>query len=144
MATINRPLPRAGRDVAIPLPRINGWILASVIVLGIGAVLPVAQNSVATSRGFDSQSLDARQARIRGDLRNLESEVARLTSLDRIERRATDIGMIPSGDDVRYIEVTEPGPAPAKIPAEYLPRVEPVTDDPAPWWQSLHTWVPLP
>lgn len=143
MATLHRPLPRTGHGPGLPLPRVNGWIAASVAVLALSAMLPVFQNSVATSRGFDSQSLDTRQARIQGDLRQLEAEVARLTSLDRIERRATDIGMIPSAN-ATYVTVTEPGPSPAKIPAEYLPEVEPVRDDPAPWWQSMLTWLPLP
>jgi len=117
--------------------------MASVVVLGVGAMLPVFQNSVATSRGFDSQSLDAQQAQIQGHLLLLEAEVARLTSLDRIERRATDIGLIPAADAL-YVTVSEPGPAPAKIPAEYLPGVEPERNDPASWWQSLLTWLPLP
>lgn len=143
MATIHRPLPRAARELQFPLPQINWWILASVVVIGLGAMLPVLQNSVATSRGFDSQSLDARRAHIQGNLLLLESEVARLTSLDRIERRATDIGLIPAADSI-YVTVAEPGPAPAKIPAEYLPGVEPLRQDPAPWWQSLLTWLPLP
>lgn len=143
MATIHRPLPHAGHGLPIPLPRINWWLMASVVVLGVGAMLPVFQNSVATSRGFDSQSLDAQQAQIQGHLLLLEAEVARLTSLDRIERRATDIGLIPAADAI-YVTVAEPGPAPAKIPAEYLPGVEPERNDPASWWQSLLTWLPLP
>jgi hypothetical protein len=143
MATILRPLPRTGRDLPVPLPQVNWWILASVLVLGIGAMLPVFQNSVATSRGFDSQSMDTRRAQIQGNLLEIEAEVARLTSLDRIERRATDIGLIPAADAI-FVTVSEPGPSPAKIPAEYLPGVEPTRQDPAPWWQSLLTWLPLP
>lgn len=145
MATINHPL-GGRRGIPLPVPRINvdGWILASVLVVALGAMLPVLQNSIATSRGFDSQVLDARQARLQSEIRMLESDVARLTSLDRIERRANDIGMEPAENPI-YVEVSEPGPAPAKIPAEYLPTVTPGTGGgPATWWQTLLAWLPLP
>jgi hypothetical protein len=113
-----------------------------VLVAGIGASLPVVQASVATSRGFDSQLLDAQQAALRSEIRLLESDVARLTSADRIERRARDIGLAPAADPI-YVEVQVQGPAPAKIPAEYLPRVTPQAAEPESWWQSLFAWIPL-
>lgn len=145
MATINHPL-GGRRALPLPVPRINvnGWILAAVLVVGLGAMLPVLQNSVATSRGFDSQVLDARQARLESEIRLLESDVARLTSLERIERRAKDIGLT-RAEDPMYVEVSEPGPAPAKIPAEYLPSVIPGSgDNHATWLQSVLAWLPLP
>ncbi len=143
MATINRPWGGAGRGIPFPLPRVNGWVLASVLVLGLGAALPVLQNSIATSRGFDSQLMDARQAQLRSEIGLLEADVARLTALDRIEERATALGLGPADDPI-YISVDEPGPAPANIPAEHLPGDVPSPDEPAPWWQSLVSRVPLP
>jgi hypothetical protein len=143
MATMNHPLGGARRGIPLPAPRINGWILASVLVLGLGAALPVLQNSVATSRGFDSQLLDAQQARLRGDIRLLESQVAQMIALERIEERATALGLVPAEDPL-FVAVNQPGPAPASIPAEHLPGVVPHTDEPAPWWRSLVSWLPLP
>jgi hypothetical protein len=143
MAAINHPLGGARRGIPFPAPRLNGWILASVLVAAIGAMLPVLQNSIATSRGFDSQLLDARQTSLRSEIRVLEAEVARLTSLDRIERRALVLGLVPA-EEPRFVAVDVPGPAPAKIPAEHLPGVVPIQDDPAPWWRSLVNWLPLP
>lgn len=143
MAAINQPLGGARRGIPIPTPRINGWILGSILIIGAGATLPVLQNSLATSRGFDSQLLNAQQAQIRSEISLMESEVAKLASLERIEARATELGMVPAEDPL-YITVDEAGPAPANIPAEHLPGVVPPTDDPAPWWRSLVSWLPLP
>lgn len=144
MATLQQPWTGSRRPgIGIKAPRINGWIVASVLVAGIGASLPVVQASVATSRGFDSQLLDAQQAALRSEIRLLESDVARLTSADRIERRARDIGLEPATDPI-YVEVAVPGPAPAKIPAEYLPKGAPPAANPESWWQSLFAWIPLP
>ncbi|MCC6383254.1 MAG: hypothetical protein IT304_12165 [Dehalococcoidia bacterium] len=143
MAAINHPLGHARR---VPLPgrpaQVNWWVLAAVFVLGLGAMLPVLQNSTATSRGFDAQRLQLDQARVNGEIRELESEVASLTSLDRIQHRAEEIGLGP-GDPPVFVNVGEPGPAPAKIPSEYLPGPVPTTEEPDPWWRSLLSWVSL-
>ncbi|MCC7364884.1 MAG: hypothetical protein IT303_10985 [Dehalococcoidia bacterium] len=143
MAAINHPLPHHRR---LPIPvrpgAINWWVIGAIAVFGVGAALPVIQNSTATSRGFDVQRLEAQQVQLNGDIRQIESEVAALTSLQRIERRAGDIGLVPGSNPI-YIEVSEPGPAPAKIPAEYLPGPVRAADEPEPWWRSLLSWVSL-
>lgn len=143
MAAINHPL---GHGRRLPLPgrpsQINWWVLAAILILGLGAMLPVLQNSTATSRGFDAQRIQLEQARVNGAIRDLESEVAALTSLDRIQHRAQEIGLGP-GDAPIFIAVGEPGPAPAKIPSEYLPGPAPTTDEPESWWRSLFSWVSL-
>jgi len=143
MAAINHPYgQRRSLPVPVRLPGINGWVLAAIVVAGLAAMLPVLQNSTATSRGFQVQRLDAEQTRINGELRLLEADVAQLTSLPRIQRRAAEIGLGP-GETPIYVTITEPGPAPAKIPSEYLPGPAPKTDEPESWWQSLLKWVHL-
>ena len=122
--------------------QVNWWVLAAIAVFGVGAILPVLQNSSATTRGFDVQHLQAEQARLNGDIRLLESDVAELTSLSRIESRSTELGLWPGIDPI-FVKVDEPGPAPAKIPAEYLPGPVRPTDEPDPWWRSLFSWVSL-
>lgn len=140
MAAINRPLPQARR---VPLPGvgpINWWVLGAFAVFGVGAMLPVLQNSTATSRGFEVQQLEAQQAQLNGEIRQLEAEVATLTSLARIQRRAQAIGLAP-GVDPLYITVQEPGPAPAKLPAEYLPEPTRTAGEPETWWRSILGWA---
>jgi hypothetical protein len=144
MAAINHPY-GLGRKALPRVPilgRPNWWVLGAAAIVAVSAMLPVVQNSSATSRGFELQALRAEQAVLRGELGQLESDVARLTSLYRIERRATEIGLIPATKPV-YVTVTEAGPAPAQVPAEYLPAEAPETGKPESWWQSLFGWLPL-
>lgn len=143
MAAINHPLGhRRSLPLSIPAPRLNWWVIWAIAVFGVGAMLPVLQNSAATSQGFNVQKLQAEQSRLNGEIQVLEADVAQLSSLGRIQRRATEIGMIP-GDRPIYVQVQEPGPAPAKLPAEYLPRPVRKPDVPVSWWRSLFSWVPL-
>jgi hypothetical protein len=118
-------------------------MMGALAVAGVSAMLPVLQNSAATSRGFALQQRQVEQQRLKGDIGLIEADVARLTSLPRIERRADEIGLVPTTDPI-YITVTEPGPAPAKIPAEYLPPPAPKASRPASWWRSFLDWLPLP
>lgn len=143
MAAINHPFPQSRR---LPVPvrpgAINWWVLGAILVFGIGATLPVLQNSTATSRGFEVQALQARENQLNGDIKQTEAEVAQLTSLQRIQRRAEALGLGPGVDPI-YIEVNEAGPAPAKIPSEYLPEPVRQADEPDSWWKSLFGWLSL-
>jgi hypothetical protein len=143
MAAINHPL-GGRRGVPVPggLATVNWWLIAALLVASAAAMLPVIQNSSATSEGFDLQAYQAREASLRSDISLLEADVARLTSLKRIERRARDIGLVEATDPI-FVAVTEPGPAPAKLPAEYLPRPEPARGAPEPWWKPLVNWLPF-
>lgn len=144
MAAINHPLGSPRRiPLAVPFGRINWLLMVAVAIVGLSAMLPVIQNSSATSAGFALQDLQARKAQLEGEIRLLESDVARLTSLPRIERRATDIGLSP-GPAPYFVTVGEPGPAPAQLPAEYLPGPAREGDGPESWWRSLLRWLPLP
>lgn len=137
MAAINHPLGH-GRRLPLPVPfgKPNWWVLSAVAVAGLGAMLPVIQNSTATSRGFDIQRDAVRQAKLNGEISLVESDVARLTSLNRIERRAREIGLGPTDNPI-YIKIDEAGPAPAKIPSEYLLPAAPSAVTPDSWWRSL-------
>ncbi len=143
MAAINHPLGGVRRPLGLPAPglRANWGVAAAVAFLLFAALLPVFQNSFVTSQGFDVQASQRQQARLRSEISLLEADVARLTSQARIERRAQEIGLVRAGDAI-YVTVKEPGPAPAKLPAEYLP---PPAPEPAPadsGWKSLFRWRP--
>lgn len=144
MAAINHPLGGARRGLRFrPAGSLNWWVLSGVLVVGVSAMLPVLQSSTATSEGFKTQESQAQESKLQGEISVMEAEVSQLTSLTRIQRRATEMGLGPSDNPV-YVHVDEPGPAPAKIPSEYLPRTSRVSESPAPWWQSLIGWLPLP
>jgi len=143
MAAIHHPLGHARRGM--PLPGVPGklqlWLVLAVGLAGAGALLPVVQNSIATSRGFDIQAAQRQETQLKGEISLLEADVAELTSLTRIERRAREIGLLPVPDPI-YVNVNEPGPAPAKLPSEYLPREETRPVSSSPWWKPLVSWLP--
>jgi cell division protein FtsB len=144
MVSIPHPL----RGLERPSERVAGsphtarWIVAGIAIVGLSAMLPVLQKSTQTSRGFTLQQRQAEASQLTNEIHQLEGEVARLTSQERIERRAYQIGLLPSRDAI-YVDVSVPGPEPAKIPAEFLPPREPTVEDPAPWWRSLLSWLPF-
>ncbi|MFO1378738.1 MAG: hypothetical protein U1F14_17240 [Steroidobacteraceae bacterium] len=144
MAAINHPLGNARRGIPIPTSggsKLSFGLAGALILAAFGALAPVLSNSLATSRGFDLQASQRQETQLNGEIGVLESEVASLTSLQRIERRAREIGLLPVTDPI-YVNVTEPGPAPAKLPSEYLPRVETPKSTPAPWWKPFMSWLP--
>ena len=143
MTAIARPLLGTGwGHFKFPRASINGWILAGTLIATASALLPVFQSSSVTSLGRDLQVLEAEKSMLRAEMSLVEADVARLTSLQRIGRRAREIGLF-HGGNATYITVAEPGPAPAKIPAEYLPRPLEPSSMPTPWWRSLLEAIPL-
>ena len=149
MAAIQHPLGRAHRGsrrvpFSGPESKPNWWVISAAAILGASAVLPVLQNSAATSRGFDIRQSQAAQTQIQGEINGLEAEVARLTSMDRVERRAKEIGLGPSLEPPIYVTVDAAGPQAAKLPSEYLPPPAPPQVESVSWWRSLVEWLPLP
>ena len=145
MAAIQHPLGQGRRwaPFQVPHTRVNWWLVGAIALAGLSATLPVLQNSTTTSRGFREQELQAQQASLNGDIRETEAQIAALTSQARIERRAQELGLAPGANPI-YVHVDEAGPAPAKLPAEYLPQPTREPDGPDGWLRSLLSRVPLP
>lgn len=144
MAAINHPLGRPRHSIPIPVSggnHLNFWLFLAIVAAGVSSLLPVLQNSLATSRGFDTQATQSQETQLNGQISLLEGDVASLTSIARIERRAQEIGLRPVTDPI-YVNVNEPGPAPAKLPSEYLPKTDTKPVSPSPWWKSLVHWLP--
>jgi hypothetical protein len=143
MAAINHPSGHFRRGLPLPASnaRLNFWLVVCISFAALCALLPVVQNSLATSRGFDIQASQRQESELNGQIGVLQSDVANLTSITRIERRALEIGLAPATDPI-YVSVNEPGPAPAKLPSEYLPPVQTKKSSPSPFWKPLVRWLP--
>jgi hypothetical protein len=102
------------------------------------SLFPLFQNAALTTNGYEAQKLRARRAELEQVTFVLEAEVARLQSLDRIEREARDhLKMVPAGT-VRYLNTPS---APARVsdaralPPAHVKQVE--RDQPAPDLDAL-------
>ncbi len=121
MTAIERPAPRAQRGFALPRPGVSGWVIAGVLIVSVSAMAPIVQNSLMTTQGRNLEALEGEQTALQVEMRQLEAEIARLISVDRIARRASEIGLAPGAAPV-FVTIGEAGPEPPKIPAEHLPE----------------------
>ena len=135
-----RPLSRVtGRRFGIPA----AGILAAGFVAA-AALLPVAQSSNATATGNQIRTLEMKRADLEARINLAQSEVAELAAVERVDRRARELGMAPA-ERVLYVNVSEAAPA-AGMPARYLNDEGPATESAsaAPWWKALARRLPRP
>ena len=146
------------RTIAPAKPKTGGLRLQLVplLLLAAGAVaviglLRVVQTSQATTAGFAMQILRQEKLELETSVRQLEAEVASLSSLDRIERDAKRLGLeLP--ERVSYLAVNVAWPATAEdlLPARFAPAEEQAAAgslDGSPersgWWQDLLSILPF-
>ena len=142
MAVLGRtphPLGRAaGRRLGIP-----GLTILAAGFVAAAALLPVAQSSNATATGHEIRMLEARRADLNASIHQLQSEVATLGAIERVERRAREqLGMVPAE---RWLYVGVPQPAPVTgMPTRYLNEEGEPATAPAgqPWWKALLDKLP--
>ena len=143
MAVLGRtpqPLSRAaGRRLGIP-----GVSILAAGLVAAAALLPVAQSSNATATGHEIRLLEMRRADLQARINLAQSELAALAAVDRVERRARELGMAPA-DRWLYVTMTQPAPV-TGMPARYLDetvQAAPVARA-QPWWRTLLSRLPLP
>lgn len=142
MATINIPRYQ-GPSISLPFgaPRLNWWVLGGLAFLGFAGTLPVLQNSSVTATGFQMRRVEVQQQQIEQQIALAESDVARLTAMERVASRAREIGLEPVREAPIHLQVGVPGPEPARVPSEFLPPPAPRPETSETWWQQLRRWV---
>ena len=111
-------------------------LIVSIALLAISAIIPVLQASLITTQGHDLQLLKQNRTQLTSEIRLLESEVAGLNSLERIERRAREIGLVDPDTPPIFIQISSYLISATKT-AEELPGEEKSNSIPIPWWKSL-------
>lgn len=125
-------------------------IVAAVLVIVLGLVR-VVQTSQATTASFAILSLQQEKLELETSVKQLEAEVATLSSLERIEREATRLGLeLPVRVSYISVNVARPGSAADLLPARFAPVTEDaaladVDGSPADagWWQHLLESLPF-
>lgn len=142
MAVLQRPaLPLPNRLVE-KLSRIAQRRLLVAGVLGlvlIVALLQVNQFSRVTSTGYQINDLNRERAQKQAENHQIEADVARLSSLARVDIEArVRLGMVPAERRLS-ISVNQPVPGRETLPTRFVPMEKPaegmVAPAPQPWWR---------
>jgi cell division protein FtsL len=118
-------------------------IAAAFVAATAIALLQVLQSSNFTNAGQKLQRLEAQRTDLSAQARQLEAEVAALSSLDRTERAARErLGMVPARR-TDYVAVQVEAPSGPLLPR---PILNPVQREPQheSWWRSLIRELPTP
>lgn len=141
MATDQRREPRVIGTAAGTLPVV---LIVAAMVVGLAALLPLVQSSGATTTGANIRRLEQEREDWQARLQEQEIRVAELGSLTRIEQEAkTRLKMVPP-QEVHYIRVDAPAPAPHRLPSRYLPEQSGLTDAGSSLWEDAFGWLPIP
>jgi cell division protein FtsL len=142
MAAIQRP--------ALPIPLARGrlrtgrWLALAVALVVGGALLQVNQSSAVTGTGYDIEGLKRERAAKQAQNHDLEAEVARLSSLARVEIEARVRLQMDKPKNTLNMNVAGPVPDHQTLPTRFLPP--PFEDRDAgadpPFWRRLLDLLP--
>ena len=118
-------------------------LILVTLVVGIAALLPLVQTSLATSTGGNVSRLEQLREDWQARLHEQELRVATLGSLDRIESEAQERLKMVTPDSVTYLRVDAPAPASNKLPSRYLTEEKGSVESES-LWEEFFGWVPLP
>src|SRR5436853_2795757 len=117
MATLDRLAPPPSSSLSAGKTWSPRRAIAAVLTVAAAiAVLQVFQTSSFANTGQAMQNLEAQKVDTTAQIHQLESEIAALSPLDRIERNARDrLGIVPARD-ISYIQVAIPAPGHPLLP----------------------------
>lgn len=140
--------PKAQRESALAQllrsPSLPVLLTVCAVAVGLAALIPLIQSSVATTTNSNVQRLEQERIDWEARLHELELDVATMGSLDRIEREAISRLRMTPPKETRYITVDVPAPEQRRLPSRFLPP-EPAPEEPGPSiWERLFGWLPVP
>ncbi|HUF54351.1 MAG TPA: hypothetical protein VMR52_11350 [Dehalococcoidia bacterium] len=134
-----RSIPQAAAGGSLPIV-----ILVATLIVGTAALLPLVQNSLATSTGGNISHLEQQREDWQARLHEQEVAVAQLGSLERIEREAKARFKMVEPENVTYIQVDVAPAAPHKLPSRYLPPEDSSTGSGSSLIDDVFGWIPFP
>lgn len=146
MAVLNRtlapPKPKATAALRVgPILLVAG---ASIIIIGL---LRVVQTSQATTANFAVQELQQEKLELETSVRQLEADVAGLSSLARIEREAKRLGLVPPAAYASVDVNVAWEAAGERLPTRFAPEETNEAGggdlDGSPWWQDVLRHLPF-
>ncbi|MEX0682373.1 MAG: hypothetical protein WD904_09680 [Dehalococcoidia bacterium] len=119
-------------------------LIVAAVIVGVAALLPLVQTSIATTTGGSISRLEREREDWQARLHEQEVSVAQLGSLERVEREARDRLQMVTPDNVNYLRVDAPAPAPHRLPSRYLPAEPAQPDTGSSLWEDVFGWLPVP
>lgn len=121
-------------------------LIVAAMIVGVAALLPLVQSSESTSTAGDIRALERERTKWQIQLQELEVEIARMGSLDWIEKQAQFRFKMGLPENTVYVPVDAAPPEPRKIPSRYLPEERPAEEpeDTSSTWEDLTGWIPFP
>ena len=146
MAVLNRSIGQAQRRAQTTPLRIGPVLAVAVIAIVVLAVLQLTETSGATTTNFAIHRLEEQKLELRTVTRQLEAEVATLSSLSRVEREARErLGLEPPRSR-ETIEVNASWPAQdqPRLPTRFAPdAVADESGESSTWWRDLLQLLPF-
>lgn len=141
LATAHEGEPASGLGHLLRAPGLPALLIAAVIAVGVAALVPLIQSSLATTTNANIRALERQRADWQARIHELELEVARLGSLERIEQEAINrLKMVPP-EEVRYIVVDVPAPTERRLPSRFLPPEREEERASPSLWERLFGWL---
>jgi hypothetical protein len=151
MAALHRPALPLPRKLGTPFDKIRSGRLALCAALGLmvgAALLQVNQFSRVASTGYEINDLNRQRAAKQAENHGIEADVARLSSLARVDIEArVRLHMEPAQQKL-YIDVNQPVPMRETLPTRFLPTERSVTEAApraahTPFWKRLFKRLPF-
>ncbi len=129
--------------------RLGPVLLVAGLAVVIIALLQLSQRSEATTTSFAIQGLEQEKLELETTVRQLEAEVAALSSLSRIEREATRLGLAPAeARELLQVNVASAAVDDGLLPTRFAPAGEVEAkeegrSEQSAWWRQLLKLLPF-
>ena len=144
MATVRKTARTSPLGQLVRSPSLPVLLTVCAVAIGLAALLPLVQSSGATSINGRIQLLQQEKADRQAQLHELELEVARLGSLDRIEKEAKERLHMTPPKETHYLSVDQPAPEERRLPSRFLSEEAPPEAPGSSLWGRLFGWLSLP
>lgn len=146
MAVANRTLGQPRRRAPDASLQIGPVVIVAFVAITIVAVLQLAQTSGATTTNFSIQRLEQTKVEVGTVVRQLETDVAKLSSLSRIEQEARErLGLVqPRAQQTIQVNASWPAANQSQLPTRFAPDEQAaVNGEDIAWWQDLLQLLPF-
>ena len=145
MAILNRTIAQSQAKASPSSVRLGPLLLAAGLAIAAIAVLQLYQTSRATTASFNMQGLEQQKLELDTSVRQLEADVASLSSLARIEQEASRVGLEPAQARGTVQVNVAPPPQGVRLPTRYAPKIEEagVGGQHASWRHKLRKLLPF-